>query len=106
MTSRKDNCNAPPSPPGEPVRASTTVSATNLPSPPQRLSPPPIDLPDEKERKAYYYGLPSKPPLVARSSSERWIFPLGPFSGPEPKQLKNIGNHPLASLLASIKMTL
>ena len=103
MTPRKDNRNAPASPPGELVKTLKPVSATDLPSPPQSLSPPPINLPDKKEREGYYYGLPSEPPLVARSSSERWVLPLGPYSRPEPKQLKNVGNHPLASLFASIK---
>lgn len=103
MTSRIDSCSAPPSPPGERVKASKTVSATDLPTPPQSLSPPSIDLPEKKEREGYYYGLHSEPPLVARSSSECWILPIGPYNRPEPKQLKNIGNHPLVSLLASIK---
>ena len=115
MTPRKDNRSAPPSPPGEPAKASKIFSATSLPSPPQELSrspetnlplrprPSPIELPDKEEREGYYYGLPSEPALVARSSSDRWVLPLGPYSRPEPKQLKNIGNHPLASLLPSIK---
>lgn len=77
------------------------ASATDLPS--WTLSPPPIDLPDKKEREWYYCGLPSEPPLVARSSSELWKLPIGPDSRPKSKQLKNIGNHPLVSLWANIK---
>lgn len=88
---------------GEPVEASKIVLATELLLPHQSLSRPPIDLPDKREREGYYCGLPSEPLLVARSSSERWVPPLGPDTRPKPKQLKNIGNHLLASLLATIK---
>ena len=101
MSPGKENRNVPPSTPGEPVKASKTV--TDLPSPPLSLSPTPVDLPDKKESEGYYYGLPSGPRLVARSSSEPWVLPPGPYDRPEPKMLKNIGNHPLASLLVSIK---
>ncbi len=103
MSPRKDNRNGTPSAPGESFKASKNVSTTDLPSPLQSLSPPSVYLPDKKEREGYYYGLPSEPPLIARSSSERWVLPPGPYNRPEPKVLKNIGNHPLASLLAIIK---
>lgn len=63
----------------------------------------PIELSDKEKREEYYYGLPSEPALVARSRSDRWVLLLGPYNRPKPKQLKNIGNYPLASLLPSIK---
>lgn len=62
-----------------------------------------INPPEKKEREGYYNSLPSESPIVARSSSELWEPALGPDSRPEPKQPKNIGNHLLTSLLASIK---
>lgn len=103
MSPGEENRDVPPSPPGELVKASKIVSTIDLPSLRQSLSPPPVDLPNKKESEGYYYGLPSGPRLVARSSSEPWVLPPGPYNRPEPKMLKNIGNHPLASLLASIK---
>src|SRR5713101_5347039 len=48
--------------------------------------------------KGYYKGLPSNPPLIATTNPS----PIGSPSGPEAysvlKELKVLGNHPLASV--------
>ena len=45
------------------------------------------------EREGYYYSLESQPLLLAHSSTAAWVLSSGPYNHPEPKELKNIGNH-------------
>ena len=47
------------------------------------------------EAKYYYYGLYSKPVLVARTGNDTWIRPTGPEAYFRPKELKTVGNHSL-----------
>jgi len=51
----------------------------------------------EKESYWYYAGLPSRPRLVARSSTPTtpWEEPTGPEAYPVHKELKGVGNHAL-----------
>lgn len=95
-----DERNVPPSPPEKEI-SDTMVGVSLevlLPSPPE--SPSSISLPDKKERESYYYGLEAQPTLLARSSPDIWdvALSLGPFSNPEPKQLKNVGKHKLIDI--------
>jgi hypothetical protein len=46
----------------------------------------------------YYFGVPSGPTLIARTSTSEWQEPLGPDTRPKKKQLKNIGEHRLVDL--------
>jgi hypothetical protein len=47
------------------------------------------------ETMAYYFGLPSRPALVARTSTTPWVVPTGAYAYPEPKELRVVGNHAL-----------
>jgi len=47
------------------------------------------------EAKHYYYGLYSKPVLVARSGNDAWEQPTGPEAYLRPKELRTVGNHNL-----------
>ncbi|KAJ3566899.1 hypothetical protein NP233_g6713 [Leucocoprinus birnbaumii] len=52
-------------------------------------------IPSPEEARGYYYGLPSRPRLVARSSATIWHLPTGAFTYPTPKELIPVGLHPL-----------
>lgn len=55
--------------------------------------------PSPIEAKHYYYGLYSKPRLIARSSIDPWVEPRGPEAYLTPKELSPLGfNHPLRKL--------
>ena len=47
------------------------------------------------EAEFYYYGLPSRPRLVGRSSTHEWVAPCGPGVFPRHKQLQPVGMHPI-----------
>lgn len=47
------------------------------------------------ETDLYYYGLPSKPKLVARTGTTPWEAPTGPGAYYRVKELRPVGNHPL-----------
>jgi len=47
------------------------------------------------EAKKYYHGLPSKPILVARTGTDTWKQPSGPWPCLPVKELRTVGNHPL-----------
>ncbi|KAM5543702.1 hypothetical protein V8D89_002319, partial [Ganoderma adspersum] len=59
---------------------------------------PPI--PSELQAKKYYFGLPSRPVLVARTSTTPWEVPKGPVSEASltPKELRIVDNPDLAEL--------
>ena len=59
-------------------------------------------LPGTQERILYYAGLPSRPPLVARSSVFSWKEPTGPEAYPRKKHLSNVGKHPIVHLFDDI----
>ena len=67
------------------------VDSTALLSPPRSSSPSPIPLPNKQEREGYYFGLPSQPPLLARTSTDVWD-PLGPDGCPKERVL-GTNNH-------------
>lgn len=50
----------------------------------------------EMEAKHYYYGLPSAPVLVARSSTTPWEAPTGPEAYHKPKELRPVYNHSIS----------
>jgi hypothetical protein len=52
-------------------------------------------VPSELEARNYYYGLESRPRLIARSSPDVWKKPTGPEAFMEPKELTPLGMHPL-----------
>jgi len=47
------------------------------------------------EAKHYYYGLRSRPILVARTGNDTWKLSTGPWAHPPCKELRPVGNHPL-----------
>ena len=53
--------------------------------------------PSFKEANRYYYGLPSRPHLVARSSANVWR-PTGLVAYLMPKELHPLGSHPLQEI--------
>lgn len=58
--------------------------------------------PTPEERDLYYYGLPSCPKLVARSSTKVWqksIMTSGTYSSLCPKVLRPAGQHPVFNRL-------
>jgi hypothetical protein len=50
------------------------------------------------EAQYFYYGIPSQPPLVARSSANVWVEPRGPEAYLLPKESSTIGLHPLREI--------
>lgn len=62
-------------------------------------NPPPSPyIPCNLEARNYYYGLLSKPRLIARSNPDVWVKPAGPEAYLIPKELIPLGNHPLNAL--------
>jgi hypothetical protein len=47
------------------------------------------------EARSYYYGLPSRPVLVARTGTTPWQPPTGPEAYLRPKELRTVFNHRL-----------
>ena len=54
--------------------------------------------PSSIESKFFYYGIPSQPRLVARSSLDVWLEPTGPEAYFLPKESSPIGLHPLREI--------
>lgn len=54
--------------------------------------------PSPVESQCYYYGIPSRPLLVARSSLDVWLEPTGPEAYLLPKESSPIGLHPLRDI--------
>ncbi|KAJ2933201.1 hypothetical protein H1R20_g3875, partial [Candolleomyces eurysporus] len=54
--------------------------------------------PSEMEAKYYYYGLPSRPILVARTGTTEWKEPTGPDAYLDRKELRVVGAHPLKEI--------
>jgi hypothetical protein len=61
------------------------------------LTPAPYP-PSPVESQYFYYGIPSQPPLVARSSLNVWLEPTGPEAYLLPKESSLIGLHPLREI--------
>ncbi|KEP50435.1 hypothetical protein V565_080110 [Rhizoctonia solani 123E] len=55
-------------------------------------------VPSPDERELYYYGLPSKPVLIARSSNHLWKLPTGPEAYLVPKECSPVGMHRLCEV--------
>ena len=58
--------------------------------------------PSPVESKCYYYGIPSQPRLVARSSTDVWAEPTGPEAYLVPKESRPIGSHPLREIWGAV----
>ncbi|KAI0304089.1 hypothetical protein BC826DRAFT_903028 [Russula brevipes] len=54
--------------------------------------------PSPVEAQYYFYGIYSKPRLVARSSTDAWIVPRGPYEVLLPKEAGPLGFHPLQDI--------
>lgn len=72
----------------------------SLPNPPDSIAPATVPTsapypPSPVEARYYYYGLPSLPRLVARSSTNAWVESSGPEAYLLPKESRPIGLHPL-----------
>ncbi|KIM73605.1 hypothetical protein PILCRDRAFT_828987 [Piloderma croceum F 1598] len=59
---------------------------------------PDVVPPSPVESQYFYYGIPSQPPLVARSSLNVWLEPTGPEAYLLPKESSPIGLHPLREI--------
>ncbi|QRV93321.1 hypothetical protein RhiJN_21339 [Ceratobasidium sp. AG-Ba] len=66
------------------------------------MNPNTPGIPSSLESISYYYGLPSKPALVARSSTELWVEPRGPEAYLTAKELKPVGPHALDAIWESV----
>lgn len=65
------------------------------------VEPEPYHKPSDEEQQDYYYGLYSRPKLIARSSDTTWapkISQLAGDFGPVPKRMGPVGRHPLVEL--------
>lgn len=71
--------------------AAMLVSLTNHVVP--DLPPNNPYVPSDVESQYYYYGLPSLPRLVARSSCDVWMRPTGAEAYLSPKELEPLGTH-------------
>ena len=80
------------------VRSAPEPPVPNLPTLSLTGNDPPRDEPDENEEKGYYYGLPSRPRLIARSSTQPWQQSYI-LSFPRPKTLQVVErSHPIAEV--------
>lgn len=70
------------------LESMSTISLHSLPS-----------LPSAMEATNYYHGLPSSPRLIARSSPDIWVEPMGLWAHFTPKELSPLGTHRLNSPL-------
>ena len=83
--------------------ASPRGTFSDLPSVTERLtmsdptSPPPFVVTQVLSR-IYYKGLPSKPPLIATTKPSPFEYPTGPEAYSVLKELRELGDHPLASV--------
>ncbi|KAG8780249.1 hypothetical protein FRC12_023305 [Ceratobasidium sp. 428] len=68
----------------------------------QEMNTNTLSTPSPVESAFYYYGLPSKPALVARSSIELWEEPRGPEAYLVAKELKPVGPHDLNRVWESV----
>ena len=75
---------------GDSVDTADGFTSDNIPSPPPRLS--------DMEAKFYYFDLPSKPVLVARTGSTPWKEPTDNWRYPQEKQLRIVGNHRISEI--------
>jgi len=68
----------------------------------QNSNTTPLEPISDNEAKFYYYGLHSKPVLVARTGTDTWMPPTGPEAYHKPKQLRSVGNHILQDIWEDI----
>ncbi|KAG8980698.1 hypothetical protein FRB90_007531 [Tulasnella sp. 427] len=55
-------------------------------------------VPSPEEAKHRYYGIPSQPLFVARSSHDIWLMPTGMEAYLQPKELRRVGGHALCNV--------
>ena len=75
---------------GDSVAIADVTTTRNTPSPPPHLS--------DLEARFYYFGLPSKPVLVARTGSIPWEIPTNNWRCPQERQLWILGNHGISKI--------
>lgn len=80
------------------VRSALNPPVPNLPT----LTLSPRDEPNEDEKHGYYYGIPSRPLLVARSNTQPWQSHPFSSSWPSAKTLQAVErSHPIAEAWCS-----
>ncbi|KAF5316170.1 hypothetical protein D9619_006470 [Psilocybe cf. subviscida] len=62
------------------------------------MNPDVPGIPSHLEHTFYYYGIPSQPALVARSSTHRWVEPVGAEAYLVTKELMPVGPHNLVQI--------
>lgn len=82
------------------VNSSILISLLNRNVPNTPTNAPYV--PSAVEAACYYYGLPSKPRLIARSSSNVWMKPTGAEAYLDPKELTPLGTHHLSAVWEEI----
>ena len=55
-------------------------------------------VPSVEEAENRYYGLPSRPYFIARSSHDVWVAPTGMEAYLKPRELRPVGEHPLCDV--------
>ncbi len=75
---------------GAPTLGDHATKDDSAPSPTSRIS--------AEEAKLYYYGLPSRPVLVARTTTTPWEMPTGPEVYLKPKELRVVGRHKIVDV--------
>jgi hypothetical protein len=75
---------------GDPVATGDDFTTGTTPSSPPHLS--------DTEARLYYYGLHSKPVLVARTGSTPWEVPTGLEAYPRERQLGVVGSHGISKV--------
>ena len=69
-----------------------------LTSPPPKPAPNGPSVPSVDEAKLRYYGIPSIPRFIARSSSDSWVVPTGMEAYLQPRELRPVGQHRLCDI--------
>lgn len=69
-----------------------------LTSPPPNPAPNGPSVPSVDEAKLRYYGIPSMPRFIARSSFDSWVVPTGMEAYLQPRELRPVGQHRLCDI--------
>ncbi|ETW74622.1 hypothetical protein HETIRDRAFT_332132 [Heterobasidion irregulare TC 32-1] len=65
---------------------------------PPNLVPNAPFIPSAEEAEHRYYGIPSQPYFIARSSHDTWAMPTGMDAYIQPRELHGVGKHPLCDV--------
>ncbi|KAI0277793.1 hypothetical protein BGY98DRAFT_977540, partial [Russula aff. rugulosa BPL654] len=69
-----------------------------LTSPPPNPAPNGPSVPSVDEAKLRYYGIPSMPRFISRSSFDSWVVPTGMEAYLQPRELRPVGQHRLCDI--------